>query len=167
MQTAGHWIKALDLSRHPEGGFYREAYRSREEIPARALPDRYAGQRTFATSIYFLLPSDEVSVFHRLKSDEVWHFYQGSFLSLYMISPAGELREIRLSGNFEAGHVFQAVVPSGNWFGAAVGEPDSYSLVGCTVAPGFEFIDFELGQREKLLSLFPQHQDVILKLTRS
>lgn len=167
MKTVDYWIRKLNLVRHPEGGYYREVYRSAEEISEEALSSRYDGPRVFSTAIYYLLSGDEVSFFHRVKSDEIWHFYQGSYLSLYVISPAGKLSEIRLGRNFEAGQVFQAVVPAGHWFGAAVGESNSFSLVGCTVAPGFDFRDFELGQRKELLALYPQHQAIIKKLTRT
>jgi predicted cupin superfamily sugar epimerase len=166
MNSAAYWIKKLSLGRHPEGGYYREVYRSAENIPQDALPGRYDGTRAFSTSIYYLLPGDEVSRFHRLRSDEVWHFYQGRSLFLYVLSPAGGLDRTRLGSNMEAGDVFQAVVPAGCWFGAAVSARRSYSLVGCAVAPGFDFRDFELGRREDLLELYPQHAAIIRRLTR-
>lgn len=164
MNAADHWIKKLGLERHPEGGYYKEVYRSTEVIPQKALPRRYDGPRVFSTFIFYLLGGDEVSYFHRLRSDEIWHFYRGSCLSLYVLSPAGRLKQTRLGRNFEAGEVFQAVVPAGHWFGAAVGRRNSYSLVGCTIAPGFDFRDFELGQRNELLAVYPRHQAIIKKL---
>ncbi len=167
MKTAEYWTQKLRLARHPEGGYYREIYRSAESISKEALPDRYEGSRVFSTSIYYLLPGHEVSYFHRLKSDEVWHFYQGSPVSLYVISPAGDFNETRLGPDFDAGQVLQAVIPSGHWLGAAVSTVNSYSLVGCTVAPGFDFRDFEVGLRQELLALFPQHQAIIINLTRA
>jgi predicted cupin superfamily sugar epimerase len=167
VNTAAYWIKKLRLERHPEGGYYKEAYRSPEVIPRKALPRRYGGPRVFSTSIFYLLKGDEVSYFHRLRSDETWHFYSGFCLSVYVLSPAGKLTRIRLGRNSEAGEVFQAVVPAGHWFGAAVGRRNSYSLVGCTVAPGFDFSDFELGRRDELLGLYPRHQGIIRRLARS
>jgi predicted cupin superfamily sugar epimerase len=166
MNPGEYWIQKLGLARHPEGGYFREIYRSSEGIPRKGLPDRYDGPRFFSTSMYYLLSGEEVSYFHRLKSDEIWHFYRGSFLSLYVISPEGRLGEIQIGSDIEAGQVFQTVIPAGHWFAASVGEPDSYSLVGCTVAPGFDFRDFELGQRNELLAVYPQHQAIIKKLTR-
>jgi len=166
VKMAEYWIKKLHLARHPEGGYYREIYRSAETIPKEALPDRYDGSRAFSTSIYYLLPGNEVSYFHRLKSDEVWHFYQGSPVSLFVISPAGEYVETNLGPDFDSGQVSQTVIPAGHWLGAAVRTRGSYALVGCTVAPGFDFQDFELGRRQELLTLFPQHQAIIQSLTR-
>jgi predicted cupin superfamily sugar epimerase len=165
VNTAAYLIKKLRLERHPEGGYYREAYRSPEAIYQKALPRRYDGPRVFSASIFYLLRSDEVSYFHRLRSDEIWHFYRGSRLSVFVLSPAGKVSRIRLGRNSKAGEIFQALVPAGHWFGAAVGRPNSYSLVGCTVAPGFDFLDFELGRRDELLALYPRHRAIINKLT--
>lgn len=167
MKTAEYWIQKLRLTRHPEGGYYREIYRSAEKIPKEALPDRYDGPRIFSTSIYYLLPGNEASYFHRLKSDEVWHFYQGSPVSLFVISPAGGLSETNLGPDFDSGQVLQSVIPAGHWLGAALKARKSYVLVGCTVAPGFDVRDFELGRRQELLALFPQHQAIILNLTKN
>jgi hypothetical protein len=166
MKTAEYWIRKLRLARHPEGVYYRENYRSAETIPKEVLPDRYDGPRVFSTSIYYLLPGNEVSYFHRLKSDEGWHFYRGSFVSLFVISPAGELSEIKLGPSFDSGQVLQAVIPAGSWLGAAVISRKSFALVGCAVAPGFDFRDFELGRRQELLALFPRHRAIILNLTK-
>lgn len=166
MQGADYWIEKLRLVKHLEGGYFREVYRSEETIPADALNERYSGERAFSTSIYFLLRGDEVSHFHRLKSDEVWHFYAGSSLIIHFISTAGKHCTIKLGGNFEKGEVFQSVVEKGCWFGAVVNDTSSYSLVGCTVAPGFGFDDFELGRREDLIELYPEHKTIIKKLTR-
>jgi predicted cupin superfamily sugar epimerase len=165
MNAAADWIKKLRLETHPEGGHYREVYRSPEAIPQKGLPRRYDGPRVFSTSIFYLLRRDEVSYFHRLRSDEIWHFYRGSCLFLFVLSPAGKLSRIRLGRNSKAGEIFQAVVPAGHWVGAAVGRRNSYSLVGCTVAPGFDFLDFELGRRDELLALCPRHRAIIIKLT--
>ncbi|MFN3385086.1 MAG: cupin domain-containing protein [Candidatus Thermochlorobacter sp.] len=166
MLTAQLLIQALGLSPHPEGGFFREVYRSSEVIPHHALPERFSGTRCFATSIYFLLRSSDFSAFHRIRSDEIWHFYEGSPLQLYVIRPDGVLQKFTLGRNIMQGEVFQAVVPAGCWFGAKVTAPDSFALVGCSVAPGFDFADFELAQREMLMASYPQHQRIIEELTR-
>ncbi|HXV27673.1 MAG TPA: cupin domain-containing protein [bacterium] len=166
MKSAAYWIKALDLVPHPEGGYYRETYRSPEIIHPHHLPDRFEGPRNVSTAIYFLLLGHQISLFHRIKCDEVWHFYAGSSLTLYLIDSAGRLSSIILGGDFSNGEVFQAVIPMGMWFGAAVNDVSSFSLIGCTVAPGFDFHDFELGSRDQLSVQFPQHHDLILRLTK-
>lgn len=130
-------IKQLRLKQHPEGGYYRETYRSKEFIPAKALPRRFNDRRTFSTAIYFLITKERPSAFHRIKSDELWHFYQGDPVEITMILKNKKKKKIIL-GSGE----FQAVIPAGLWFSAkTLGQ---YSLVGCTVAPGFDFADFQL-----------------------
>lgn len=166
MKTADEWIDALGLEPHIEGGYYREIYRSGEIFPAEALPRRYSGARCFATAIYFLLKSGQVSRLHRLRSDEIWHFYAGGPLTLHLLAPGADYRSVRLGADPDDGQQLQAVVPSGVWFGAAVDAPDSFALVGCTVAPGFDFADFELGRRDELSARFPQQSDLIRRLTQ-
>ncbi|MDP6777355.1 MAG: cupin domain-containing protein [Candidatus Latescibacteria bacterium] len=164
--NADGWIKALDLQRHPEGGYYRETYRSEEEIPAAALPGRFQGPRALSTAITFLLPGGEFSALHRIKSDEIWHHYAGSSLTIHVIDPDGTYRRIILGKDIEAGEGPQVVVPAGCWFGATVDEEGSYTLAGCTVSPGFDFEDFELGLRSDLIELYPQHRAIVERLTR-
>ncbi len=159
------WIRALKLRPHPEGGHYRETYRSGESLPAGSLPPRFAGARSFSTAIYFLIQSGQVSRLHRIRSDEVWHFYAGSPLTVHVIEPRGLHRAIRLGRRPSAGQVLQAVVPAGAWFGAVVDRARSFALVGCTVAPGFDFADFELADRAALLRQFPRYRQVIEQLT--
>lgn len=163
--SAAHWINHLRLNRHPEGGWFAETYRATETIPADALPARFDGARSFCTAIHFLLEQGDFSALHRLKSDEMWHFYAGSPLTVQIITPAGEYREIRLGGNPGQGECFQAVVPAGCWFGAET--TGTYSLVGCTVAPGFDFSDFEMAGPTALTARFPQHAALITRMTRS
>jgi uncharacterized protein len=165
MKTAGYWINHLGLSRHPEGGYYRETYRSQETVRAGALPDRFAGDRSFSTSIYFLLPSAERSHFHRIKSDEIWYFHAGSSLTLSMLDDRG-LTEYKLGPNPASGEALQSVVPAGCWFGARVNDPDTFTLVGCSVSPGFDFHDFELARRSELLGEFPAQRKIIEVLTK-
>ena len=163
LRTAADWISALGLIPHPEGGFYRETYRSAETIDTPDLPSRFGGPRAHSTAIYFLLPGDQISALHRIKSDEVWHFYAGSPVTLTLIHPDGWLDEQRLGAETER---FQAIVPAGCWYGAVVDDPTAWALLGGTVAPGFDFVDFELADRATLLARFPQHRDRILRLTR-
>lgn len=158
-------VKGLNLAPHPEGGFYRETYRAAEAIPNAGLPARFHGDRSQSTAIYYLLRAGDRSKLHRIKSDEVWHFYDGDPLVIVAISPAGELTETKLGRDFAAGEVPQHVVPAGHWFGAIPAEGSAYALAGCTVAPGFDFADFELARRDVLLSDFPQHRDWIMRLT--
>ncbi|TAE47679.1 MAG: cupin domain-containing protein [Bacteroidetes bacterium] len=166
MKTAEYWIARLGMTRHPEGGWFSETYRSAGEIPADALPARYGTARSFSTAIYFLIEGHDFSAFHRISSDEGWHFYAGSRVTLYQISPEGQFSETHLGPDPESGEQFQTVVPAQHWFGARVQDPQSYALVGCTVAPGFDFADFELATRPDLLAAFPQHAAWVEALTR-
>ncbi|MEJ2054580.1 MAG: cupin domain-containing protein [Calditrichaceae bacterium] len=161
-----YWIRKLNLQKHPEGGYFRESYRSSGIISAGHLPGKYNGDRNYSTSIYFLLTSDDFSAFHRLKSDEIWHFYYGSSLTLYRIDSEGMLFKTKMGSNLENAELFQAHIKAGQWFGAKVNEEESFTLVGCTVAPGFDFSDFELGSRKELIKLYPRHREVIELLTR-
>jgi uncharacterized protein len=163
--TAQYWIDHLELAPHPEGGFFRETYRSAGSIESSTLPDCFSTARAFSTAIYFLLRSHEHSAFHRIASDELWHFHTGSPLTVHCIHPGGDYARILLGPDPDAGQVFQGVVPAGVWFGATVDQPESYSLVGCTVAPGFDFADFELARRSDLITRCPQHQAIIERLT--
>lgn len=166
MKNAEFYIKKLGLQKHPEGGWFKEIYRSDETIKNEHLPERYSGSRHHSTSIYFLLTSDTFSAFHRIKSDELWHFYDGTPVTVYTIDENRNYSEIILGNDQEKGEVFQCVIPRGVWFGAKVNDPDSFCLVGCTVAPGFHFDDFELGNRGELIKIFPNHTELINQLTR-
>ena len=154
-KTAQYWIEKLELLPHPEGGFYKETYRSESRDGARAA----------ATEIYFLIQSNNVSKFHRIDADEMWHFFAGDPLNVHMIDQDGEYDVHRLGPIPDKGQVFQAVVPTGVWFGADVAIGGDYSLVGCTVAPGFEFSGFELAERNDLTRRFPEHDAIIKRLT--
>ena len=157
---ADYWIEKLDLQRHPEGGFYKEVYRSNEVIDEESLPERFRGTRCLSTSIYFLLKGDEFSAFHRIKSDEVWHFHAGTGLTLYIIEKSGDLSVLKLGSDFEKNEQFQITIPKESWFAAKVVSKKSFTLVGCTVAPGFDFSDFELGDKTELCSKYPQHKEL-------
>ena len=165
MEQAEFYIKSLNLGKHPEGGYFREVYRSLEEIPAKALPARFEGARSFSTSIYFLLPGDEISVFHKIRSDEIWHFYKGAFIRIHIIDSKGNYSTLVLGDDPFNSSSFQQVVPQGSWFAAESLDPLSFSLAGCTVAPGFDFKDFEMAERETLMELFPQHGAIIEHFT--
>lgn len=166
IKTAKYWADLLQLTAHPEGGWFKEVYRSGENIEKDALPARFPAKRCFSTSIYFLLEYPDFSAFHRIKSDETWHFYDGKSIQIYVLQPSGNYYSVTLGQAVEKGECLQATVPYGCWFAASPVAEGSYSLVGCTVAPGFDFSDFELGNKEQLLTLFPAHQMLIERFTR-
>ena len=159
-------VKELNLTPHPEGGFYKETYRSQELISTMELPDRYNGSRCFATAIYFLLVKDSFSAFHKIKSDETWHFYQGSPIEIFSITPDGKLNRQVLGINWQQNEVPQYTIPAGTWFASRVITGGVYGLAGCTVYPGFEFSDFEMADRKALQESFPMHSNIIAALTR-
>jgi uncharacterized protein len=213
---AKYWIEKLRLEPHPEGGYFRQTYKSDLTVEPRAfesshpaqshsfdsLRSRRAGSvaksatsggqpeartaRVASTAIYFLLEGQNFSAFHRLRSDELWHFYAGSPLVVHVIDPAGEYSSILLGNHPDLGHVFQSVVKAGCWFASELAQNSdvsqkqqdplsphrvgsrhsSWALAGCTVAPGFEFEDFELARREELVREVPQHRELIERLTR-
>jgi uncharacterized protein len=165
-KNAEYWIQKLGLEPHPEGGYYRQMYLSDLILARESLPPQFTGERPISTAIYFLLEGENFSAFHRLRSDEVWHFYLGGSLAVHIIEPDARCSMIRLGSDPEAGEVMQAVVPAGCWFASQVPNKNSYALVGCTVAPGFDFDDFELARREQLTQSYPQHREIIAKLTR-
>ena len=158
-------IDALALQPHPEGGYYKETYRSKGSISKLALDGAYTGDRDYATGIYFLITQGNFSAFHRIIQDEMWHFYKGDPMSLHIIHPDGSYELIAIGNDLESGQVPQYVVPGGSWFASEVANDGRYSLMGCTVAPGFDFEDFEMPSREELTQRFPQHANLITKLT--
>jgi len=164
--SAHFWKEKLKLTKHIEGGSFREVYRSQLHLSQSALTANHKGDRSASTSIYFLLENGDFSAFHRIASDELWHFYDGSCLSIYEIMPDGTLTKHFLGRDIDSGEQLQVLIPAGSWFASRVENPDSYSLCGCTVAPGFDYADFELADRKNLQQLFPQHSSLIEKLTR-
>jgi predicted cupin superfamily sugar epimerase len=165
-KDARYWIEKLALEAHPEGGYFRQTYRSGVLITKEALPPGFSGARAASTAIYFLLDGENFSAFHRLQSDEMWHFYSGGPLVVHVIDPEGRSSEIQLGSDPETDEAFQAVVKAGCWFASHVRDPKSYALVGCTVSPGFDFADFELARQNELVELYPQHRELIEKFTR-
>jgi len=154
-------IARLDLRPHPEGGWYRETFRD----PRTVLADGFDGPRSASTAIYFLLAEGHFSALHRILSDEVWHHYAGGDVEVTALSPEGTLRTL-IVGHRAPDAAPQAVVPAGEWFGARVADGGRWALVGCTVAPGFEFSDLELADRATLTASFPEHAEIIAALTR-
>lgn len=163
--NAEYWIDKLELIKHPEGGYYRETYRSEQLISPPSLDSIYSGNRNSCTAIYYLLSGQDFSAFHRLRSDEIFHFYSGSPLLVYLINEQGDFFTKKLGTQGEERDNFQLVIPHGCWFASEVSVSNSYSLIGCTVSPGFDFNDFELGTRDQLMKIYPHCQDIITKMT--
>lgn len=163
--SANYWINRLQLSRHVEGGSFKETYRSSITLQQRQLPEKFGGNRNLTTSIYFLLEQGQFSAFHRIASDEQWHFYYGGTLLVFEIRPDGNLIEHKLGSDPEATDQFQCVVKAGSWFASKPADGVAYALAGCTVAPGFDFADFELAKRNALIGQFPHHSALIMSLT--
>ncbi|MDR6493258.1 putative cupin superfamily sugar epimerase [Paraburkholderia terricola] len=155
-------IRRFDLKPHPEGGFFSETYRSAERV---ARNDGSAQTRSASTAIYYLLCDGAHSAWHRIKSDELWHFHAGEPLLVHVLDETGALVTHRLGNALtHADAVFQAVVPAGLWFAAECADPSTFALVGCTVAPGFEFSEFELADAGALKARYPRHAALIERL---
>jgi uncharacterized protein len=165
-KDAAYWIRKLYLEPHPEGGYYRQTYKAAMVLPKESLLPTFTGPRPASTAIYFLLEGENFSAFHRLRSDELWHFYQGETLLIHVIEADGRYFTIQLGTDTDAGDVFQDVVKAGCWFASEVKGGKAFALVGCTVAPGFDFEDFELAEREELMRSYSQHRGLVPRLTR-
>ena len=164
MHPADYWIEKLDLSHHPEGGYYRETYRSKTSYEFRKSPV-FSGNRAYATAIYYLLTENERSRLHRIKSDEIWFHHTGSSpLTVYLFHDVGFMSTFTLD---HATGTFQGIVPANTWFGARLESPspEAYTLASCVVSPGFDFSDFTLADRNSLTRKFPQYSDIIKDLT--
>jgi predicted cupin superfamily sugar epimerase len=159
-------IQLLGLQPHPqEGGYFAETYRSQEAIPGPALPNRYPSKRSFGTAIYYLLTPDTVSALHKLESDEIFHFYLGDPVTMLQLHPDTSTSVITLGQDILAGQQLQVVVPRGTWQGSLLQEGGDFALLGCTVAPGFDYRDYESGDRDDLLKEYPEHEELIVRLT--
>jgi uncharacterized protein len=166
MPTAEELIALLKLQPHPrEGGHFRETYRSDDLLPAGALPARYGAPRCAGTAIYYLLTPSTCSALHRLASDEVFHFYLGSPVRMLQLFPDGQGRELVLGPDLTRGQSVQVVVPRGVWQGSVLEPGGAFALLGCTVAPGFEYADYESGSRAELLAHYPAFAGLIGRLT--
>lgn len=169
------WIDLLKLERHIEGGYYGIFYKSSDKILT--LDDKYSNpgldsnertERHAGSSIYFLLEKEDFSAWHRLNSDEIWHYYDGgSPIDIYIINEYGCLIKQTLGNPLLSDEAsFQVVIKAGDWFTAEVRDKSSFALMGCTVSPGFEYCDFTLADRHILVYQYPEHSDIINKLTR-
>lgn len=166
MATAEDLIRRLGLQPHPkEGGFFRETYRAAEPFAAAALPARYGGSRSASTAIYYLLTPGTYSALHRLATDEIFHFYLGSPVRMLQLLPDGEGREVILGPDPLRGQSPQTLVPRGVWQGSLLEPGGEFALLGCTVAPGFDYADYEGAVRTDLLARYPTFADLIARLT--
>ncbi len=164
--TAEKLIAHYSLLPHPEGGWYKETYRSSNNIIPSALPSNFTEGRVFSTAIYFLLEQGNFSAFHKIKSDECWHFYSGQTLLVSVINAEGKLDIINLGSDIANGEVFQYVVPANCWFASIPANHAEFCFVGCTVSPGFDFNDFELAKAQDLINEYPDLSEEIKKLCR-
>lgn len=163
--TAAFWKDKLNLQTHIEGGSFREVYRSDLTLSQAMLTQQHNGNRNASTAIYFLLETGQFSALHKIASDEVWHHYDGSPLCIYEIAPDGSLTKHLLGKDIANGEQPIVIIKAGSWFGSRVEVEDGYTLCGCTVAPGFDFADFELAERDSLMQQYPAHAAIIASLT--
>ncbi len=160
--TVEFLVQQYNMLPHPEGGYYKETYRS----DAVTYFDELQGKRNNSTGIYFLIEKGNFSAFHKIKSDEMWHFYHGDSLEVIELHQNGELIKTRIGNNLKEGETFQYTVKANTWFASRVFQNGQFSFVGCTVCPGFDFADFELADQKLLSEQFPQHEVIIKELTR-
>ena len=162
---AAFWIQHLNLSKHIEGGSFRETYRSTLVLKGECIGKNFEDERAASTSIYFMLEKGQFSAFHKITSDETWHFYEGDTLDIFEIDENANLITHKLGRDASKGESFQVLIKAGRWFGSRVAGNGIYSLVGCTVAPGFDFADFQLASRSELSTLYPAHKVLISEMT--
>lgn len=167
MTTADDLISLLSLQPHPtEGGYFAETYRCDESLADSCLPERYHGARPVSTAIYYLVTPQSFSAMHRLRSDEVFHFYLGDPVEMLQLRPDGSGRVVTLGSDIQGGMQPQVVVPRGVWQGTRLHPNGSFALLGTTVSPGFDFADYEDGDRDRLVAAYPDFADAITALTR-
>lgn len=168
MVTVDDVIKIMDLKPLPdEGGYFRETYRSNKiKAPATTFGINSNEPRVISTAIYYLVRPESFSALHRIKSDEVFHFYAGDPVEMIQIDENGQLTRFLIGNDIFNGETPQVVVRRGTWQALKLKDGGAWALMGTTVSPGFEFADFELGDREKMLKLFPQHRDEIIRHSR-
>lgn len=164
-KNADYYIENLNLQKHPEGGYFKETYRSKQKISASDNDVSFPGNRNYSTAIYFLLNGHQHSKLHRILSDELWHFHAGSSATIHIIHPDSLYEARYLGSDLQKGQQFQQIVPAQSWFGVTVDNQDSFLLASCTVSPGFDFRDFEIADSYQLKQAFPEHADIIDRLS--
>lgn len=157
-KEAARLVKKLELEKHPEGGYFRQTYRSDTTVNVKG----YGCPRNISTAIYYMLVGGQFSTFHRIRSDEIWHHYAGGSITLYAIDDEGKLSKIKIGRDGTP----QAVIRAGTWFAASLDSKRSYCLLGCTVSPGFDYRDWELGKTSDLARMYPQHRKLIERYTK-
>ena len=162
LKSAASWIRKLDLKPHPEGGYYSELYRSKLEVTR--VSSTLAGNYNAFTSIYYLLEGNDFSSFHRLSSDEIWYFHKGVPLLIHMIDENGNYSSQELSDELTG--TLSYMVSAGVWFASEIPSANGFSLVSCAVAPGFEFSEFEMAEKDVLLKKYPEHSGILSRLCR-
>lgn len=160
-------IEKMQLIPLPEeGGFYRETYRNKSMIPGEIFEEARPGSRNLSTAIFYMITQDEFSALHRLPGDEIFHFYGGSSVEMFIIYPDGKGEVVVLGGDFMKNEQLQFLVPAGSWQGLRISKHGEWALLGTTMAPGFAFEDFEIGPRNTLLEEYPKYSDLIVRYTR-
>ena len=149
-----------------EGGYYVETYRASEKLAGSVLPQRYAETRNISTAILYLLTPETFSAMHRLKSDEVFHFYLGDPVTMLLLGPEDNSQIVTLGQDILNGQKLQQTIPAGTWQGCCLKDGGNFALMGTTVAPGFEFEDYEQADKKELLEKYPEQKDLVLRLTR-
>lgn len=173
-----HIIDKLNLTEHIEGGYFKETYRSNIMVTyeSHTICDNKIHSNTNVSSqpirplytlIYYLLVNDQFSAFHKVRNDEIWHFYKGSSVTIYILDESNSTLKIKLGNDFDGDNYLHYLIKGNTWFGAELNDKSSYALMGCTVSPGFDFNDFELGRKIELLQKYPQHKEIIQRLTRT
>jgi uncharacterized protein len=164
MMNAKELVRELELLPHPEGGFYKETFRSAESFADAG--EEFPAGRSYSTAIYYLLEQGDFSAFHRIRSDECWHFYAGDCLHIHILHTTGNYELVKLGSSVSKGEVFQFVVPAGAWFASEPAPGSAFSFTGCTVSPGFDFKDFEMAKVEELLEVYPGEAELVKRLCR-
>jgi predicted cupin superfamily sugar epimerase len=159
-QTASHWTQHLNLQPHPEGGYYKEVFRSSQQVSRTAS----SGVKSALTSIYYLLEETDFSCFHRISSDEIWYFHEGAPLHIHAIDHNGILTTHELSDKVTGN--LSIAIGAGLWFAAEIPSANGFTLASCAVAPGFEFSEFEMGKRDELIALYPRHAGLLSRLCK-
>lgn len=165
--NAEYWINELGLEKHPEGGYFKEVYRSSGLIKQESLGESFSGDRNYSTAIYFLLQENEFSAFHKIASDEIWHHYSGGAAEIHILMPDGSYKKELLGTRLSSGERPMVVVPARAYFAVDVLNGCDYVFCGCTVAPGFDFQDFKMPPANELIDEYPYHEELIKLYTRS